>query len=217
MDRAFWRERWASGETGWEQIEANRLLVRHWETLRLPPRTRIFVPLCGKSIDMAWLAERGHLILGVEFVPEALERFFAERGLEPRHRPHRLGRLYQAGPFALLAADAFALAPADLADCVGFYDRAALVALPPAKRSHYVREVLGKLPAGSRGLLISLDFPPGARLGPPFPLTDTEITTLFSGWSPRLLERSDLRERDPGFAAGMAYAWAAAWRIERPR
>lgn len=216
MEPAYWRERWRAGDTGWEQAEVNGLLARHWGSLRLQAGTRIFVPLCGASIDMDFLAARGHQVFGVEIVPEAIERFLAGRGLAPRRRAHRLGTLYEHGPFTLLAADAFALAAEDLAGCAGFYDRAALVALPAAMRRRYVGEVLGKLPPGSLGLLIALEFPEAARPGPPFPVGEAELGLLFADWRPECLERSDLRARDPGFAAGMAYAWAAAWRLRRP-
>lgn len=213
MEPAYWHERWARGETGWEQKQPNGLLVRHWSALGLAPGARVFVPLCGKSIDMAWLAERGHRIFGVDLVEEALTRFFAERGLVPARRQHRLGALYEAGPYALLAADAFTLSVEDLADCDGFYDRAALVALPPDMRARYVREVLGKLSQQTRGLLISLEIPEPS--GPPFSVESEEIARLFSGWWVCLRERCDLRERDPDFAAGRLYAYAVAWQLER--
>ena len=41
------------------------------------------MPLCGKSLDMVWLAAQGHEVLGVELAPLAVEQFFAENELRP--------------------------------------------------------------------------------------------------------------------------------------
>src|SRR3546814_12861307 len=67
------------------------LLEKHWPSLGLATGSRVFVPLCGKSLDMAWLAARGHRVLGVELSPLAVGQFFDENGLAPAQREPPLG------------------------------------------------------------------------------------------------------------------------------
>ena len=43
---------------------------------------QIFVPLCGKTPDMRWLAEQGHTITGVEASPRYIKAFFRDSTLE---------------------------------------------------------------------------------------------------------------------------------------
>ena len=43
---------------------------------------RIFVPMCGKTPDMLWLAEQGHAITGVEINARYIKAFFREADLE---------------------------------------------------------------------------------------------------------------------------------------
>lgn len=43
---------------------------------------RIFVPLCGKTPDMRWLAEQGHAIIGLEASPRYIKAFFRDSELE---------------------------------------------------------------------------------------------------------------------------------------
>lgn len=81
MDEGFWQRRWARNEIGFHLNEVNPYLRRHWPNLRLAEGARVLVPLCGKSLDMAWLAEQGFAVLGVELSERAVEDFFAEQGL----------------------------------------------------------------------------------------------------------------------------------------
>ena len=62
MDANFWEKRWETGQIGFHLAEVNPLLVRHHHVL--PPRARVFVPLCGKSLDLVWLAKEGHAVVG---------------------------------------------------------------------------------------------------------------------------------------------------------
>lgn len=64
MNPDFWHERWQRGETGWEQGEINAHLREVWPRLGVNPDTRVFVPLCGKTLDLLWLASQGHRVLG---------------------------------------------------------------------------------------------------------------------------------------------------------
>src|SRR3546814_4023011 len=77
MEPDYWQKRWAEGRTGWHQPEVNALLRQHWSSLAVPAGSRVFVPLCGKSADMAWLAAQGHAELGVELSTAACAAFFA--------------------------------------------------------------------------------------------------------------------------------------------
>ena len=219
MDAGFWHQRWQNAEIGFHQPRPLPLLCKHWPTLGVAPGARVFVPLCGKSLDMVWLAEQGHDVLGVELSPLAVAAFFAERGLLPetfesRYGTHSVAH-WQGRRIELICGDAFTLDAEALRGCDAFYDRAALIALPPTLRERYVAWLDGALPADSRGLLITLEYDQREMTGPPFSVNEDEVRR---GFAPRrevtLLERRDLLDDEPGFAArGLRALHTAVYRL----
>lgn len=219
MDHDFWRQRWQANQIGFHQDRVLPLLEKHWPALALPAGRRVFVPLCGKSLDMAWLAARGHRVLGVELSELAVAQFFAEHALEPTTHTSRYGVHHVAGDIEIVCGDAFGLDEAILADCAGVYDRAALIALPEELRRRYVGELYARLPAGCRGLLVTLEYPPHEKSGPPFPVYEEEVRRLYmSTWSVDRLERRDILASEPRFSEnGVTALSTAVYRLERDR
>jgi thiopurine S-methyltransferase len=191
----FWQARWAQNQIGFHLGEVNPYLQRHWPALQLPLESRVLVPLCGKSLDLAWLAARGHRVLGVELAQKAVEDFFAEQGLPAEVLEQGPFKVYRAGALELWCGDFFALSAADVADCVALYDRAALIALPPALRERYAAHLTAILPSGCAGLLITLDYPQSQMEGPPFAVADAEVRERLGGtWQIEQLQRLDVLE-----------------------
>ncbi|MEA9481868.1 hypothetical protein VC290_16130, partial [Xanthomonas campestris] len=83
MDTDFWLQRWQDGQTGFHQDEVMPLLQKHWPALQLPAHARVLVPLCGKTLDLHWLAAQGHRVLGVEISPLAVTQFFDDADVHP--------------------------------------------------------------------------------------------------------------------------------------
>jgi len=201
MDTAFWLDRWREGRTFFHQNKVMPLLQKYWPGLDLPPASRVLVPLCGKSLDMRWLAEQGYRVLGVELSPLAVTQFFEEQGLEARVHHTSAGAHHVSGNIEIICGDIFALGAEVLASCTGVYDRAALIALPHTMRDSYVRHVYGGLAPDCRGLMISLDYPQEQMAGPPFSVPDHEVQTLFAPVSKaRLIDRRDVLAHEPKFA-----------------
>ncbi|MCD9028482.1 thiopurine S-methyltransferase [Luteimonas sp. BDR2-5] len=217
MDAAFWHERWGSGRIGFHQDRPLPLLCKHWPALALASDARVFVPLCGKSLDMAWLAEQGHRVLGVELSELAIRQFFDERGLVPTCHDTAAGTHFVAGPFELIRGNAFALDAALLAGCAGIYDRAALIALPPALRATYAATAWHRMPAGCRGLLVTLAYPQHQKSGPPFSVDGEQVHALLDrDWRVDLLDTCDILEHEPGFVAdGVTALSTGVWRVQR--
>jgi thiopurine S-methyltransferase len=217
MDTAFWEQRWREGRIGFHQQCVTPLLEQHWPSIGLEQRQCVFVPLAGKSLDMAWLAARGYRVLGVELSRIAVEQFFAENGLDPVITQSQNGVHFTAGGIELICGDAFALDAQLLADCGGVYDRAALIALPPQMRKRYAEEIYGRLPTGCRGLLITLEYPEHEKAGPPFSVAHDEIHALYSPqWSVETLMRQDILASQPGFVAeGVTALHTAAYRLHK--
>lgn len=217
MDPEFWNARWREGRIGFHQQQVTPLLERHWDAIGVPAGARVFVPLAGKSLDMAWLAGRGHGVLGVELSELAVAQFFAEHGLAPEVSRSRLGIHHRAGAIELIVGDAFALDAATLADCAGVFDRAALIALPPSLRERYARGLYAALPPGCRGLLVTLEYPQREKSGPPFSVPEDEVRALYGrDWRVGVLERRDILADQPGFAAeGVSALDTVAYRLER--
>lgn len=217
MDPDFWLQRWREGRTGFHQDRPTPLLVEYWPTLALAPGSQVFVPLAGKSLDLVWLAAQGHRVLGVELSPLAVTQFFDEHGLTPQARESRHGRHYRAGDIELICGDVFDLDADALAGCAAVYDRAALIALPPPLRLRYVSEVHARLPSSCDGLLITLEYPPGEKQGPPFAVCEDEVRDLYGhDWHVRTLARRDILAQQPGFAAeGVSELETVVYRLRK--
>lgn len=194
MHEDFWQERWARNEIGFHLREVNPYLQRHWPDLGLAAGAQVLVPLCGKSLDMAWLAGQGYRVLGVELAESAVIAFFAEQELTPEVDQYGAFRRYRAGAVELLCGDFFALQAADVADCSGLYDRAALIALPEGMRERYAAHLAAILPSGCAGLLVTLDYPQAEMSGPPFAVDESLVAQLLTEqlWVCELLEQADV-------------------------
>lgn len=192
MEIDFWHERWREGRIGFHQPETNRMLLRHWERLAgaAGAGTDIFVPLCGKSLDMVWLAgaqneadaARGRSIIGVDVSPIAIRQFFEERGAGNNVTIETSGafEIHRWSCWELWCGDFFAFPPARLANTELAYDRASLIALPASMRERYARQLAAVLPPRARTLLITLGYDQSEMDGPPFSVPVEKVLALFT-------------------------------------
>ncbi|MDI5984427.1 thiopurine S-methyltransferase [Halomonas sp. M4R5S39] len=174
-----WRDRWREGRIGFHREQIHSSLVRYWPLLGVTPGTKVLVPLCGKSLDMRWLGQHDHPVLGIELAPEAIEQFVAAGvGEISRYRQGGFDVCRQ-GNVELWCGDFFHFHIEQAAEIGAFYDRAGLIALPPATRQRYAFHLAQLIPPGARGLLISLTRAPGDEGGPPFGVAAEEVRELF--------------------------------------
>lgn len=179
MEQNFWIERWQRQEIGFHQNKAQPALVAHFDLLRLKAGDMVLVPLCGKSLDLTWLAERGLHVVGAELSPLAVKAYFEERGETPDMR--RVGDfdVYAKGAVEIWCGDFFKLDARALPACDAIYDRAALVAMPPEMQGRYAQKIAELAPRGSRELLIGLDYNQNEMSGPPFAIPQARVFELF--------------------------------------
>ena len=180
MQAEFWHERWQKNEIGFHQAAVHPGLATHWPALGVPAGTRVFVPRCGKSLDMRWLADAGHRVLGVELSELACRAFFDEAGIAAGESHDGRFRIFDGGPYRLLCGDVFALTYTDLTEVRGVYDRAALVALPPPMRARYAQVLVQRLPRTAPILLVTFDYDQSRMPGPPHAVPFGEVQSHFS-------------------------------------
>ena len=156
MEHQFWHEKWETDDLGFHLENYNPVLLRHWHSLDIPAGGPVLVPLCGKSVDMLWLAGQGHDVLGVELSEIAARSFFEENGLDAVREDIGPYTSYKSERVEILCGDFFSLDPARLRDVVAIYERASLIALPATQRAKYVDKMKSLLQTGVRSLLITL-------------------------------------------------------------
>ncbi len=174
MDPDFWHQKWERNDIGFHRAEANPLLVEYFG--RLPARKggRIFLPLCGKTLDIAWLLARGYRVAGAELSRTAVEQLFAGLGVEPGITETGEWSRYSASGINIFVGDIFRLSGAALGPVDAVYDRAALVALPAEMRARYTAH-LEEITAGAPQLLICYEYDQALAEGPPFSVSDEEV------------------------------------------
>lgn len=178
MEAEFWREIWAKGETGFHRGEANPLLVEHMAKLELSPGNRVFLPLCGKTRDIAWLLGQGVRVCGAELVATAVEQLFDGLGVTPVITSEGAGRWYRAPGVDIFVGDLFALSTDALGAVDAVYDRAALVALPPAMRERYAAHLIA-LTGAAPQLLLTFVYDQSLMSGPPFSVNRDEVNRHY--------------------------------------
>ena len=201
-----WLERWREGRIGWHEPGGNANLRAHWTG----SSGRVLVPLCGKTIDLLWLEDRGHDVVGVELSPIAARDFFEENGIDFSVRngpmPEYVARDRR---IAIHCADIFRFDAGPFAAC---YDRGALVALPRDLRAAYARKIDELLAPGATRLLITVEYDQGVVDGPPYSVGADEVGAYW----PSLREvsrREDIANGPPKFReAGLDSMAEVAWR-----
>ncbi|MGP9545380.1 thiopurine S-methyltransferase [Psychrobacter sp. AOP7-B1-25] len=185
MNPEFWHKRWQEGRIGFNQSAVNPLLIEYFSRLKLPTDSRVFIPLCGKSIDMVWLAMQGYDVVGVELVETAVQKFFAEQNIEPtvyQQADNPTIKYYQGQlsgqTITLWVADIFALTAKDIGTINAVYDKAALIALPVDMRVQY-SEQIRKISGKASQLLITLNYDQSKKNGPPFSINSEQLQQYY--------------------------------------
>lgn len=200
MESVFWHERWEQNQIGFHQDEINAHLTFFWHQLALPPESRVFVPLCGKSSDLLWLRAQGHKVTGIELSSLAVEAFFTENDLTPEvEHLDELAR-WSCDGIEIFVGDFFHLKAADLGNIDAIYDRASLIALPPEMRSDYVDHIHSLVKSGTPTLLVTLEYLQSEMNGPPFAVHEEEVRQLYNMSTEILvLKTFDILEESPHF------------------
>ena len=198
QDNHLWLKFWRDERTDFHQSVVNPLLSKFWSSLELAHGSRVFVPLCGKSLDMIWLAQQGHEVIGVELSPVAVEDFFRENGLKPVIRQMGQFTSWSDGKFNILCGDYFALTKADIGKIDTVYDRSALTALPEKIRSLYVAQLRRLVPNTAGIFLLTIEDAAENATIKQANGVDEEIKTLYAeGFEIDLAYVESVFEHDP--------------------
>ena len=163
----YWQNRWKNNETGWHEPLPHPLLAEYYPQLALEQGDTVFVPFCGASVDMAFLARCGYRVIGVEISPKACAQFFTEQGLPYTQHPLPPFDCYQGEHILIYCGDYFALTAALLGEAKAVYDRAAFVAISPTERYAYLNQLCHLMPPAFSVLLVTLYYH-NAHQGPPY-------------------------------------------------
>ena len=214
-----WLARWQNNKIGWHVDAVNRSLIDYFELLELAPGASVFVPLCGKSLDMVYLSEMGYTVIGVELSAIGVKQFFIDNSL-----PYSVSQingfvLYESERIKIYCGDYFSLSAEHLSSVSAVYDRASLIALDLDLREKYAQHLTAIIPLDARILLLTLIYPQHQVSGPPFSVSNSEVESLFSSaFKYRQLHCFNDIDNEPKFLrAGVDYVENAAYLLQKGR
>lgn len=77
----FWKS--SSDNPSFHVSSPHRTLIKYYNQIfKDDSEKRVFIPLCGKSLDMLYLTDQGHEVVGVEFSDFAVKSFFEDSKLD---------------------------------------------------------------------------------------------------------------------------------------
>ncbi len=197
MDERFWSTCWETQEIGFHLSEVNPVLLAFWSQLSLDSSAKVLVPLCGKSLDLEWLAQQGCHVVGVELSQLAVDAFFSEQSVQPNIQTKDKFQLYTSKQLEVWCGNIFDFPGAQLEVIQAVYDRGALVALPPDIRKAYMKKLLQGLPNKARWLLVTFEYNEILMQGPPFSVSKNEVEEYFEGYDIRLVNKKEMIEAMP--------------------
>ena len=179
MDHTFWHNRWENNQIGFHLDQPNPYLI-DYASLIATKDNNVFVPLCGKTLDMVWLSQQGWGVTGVEISEIAITGFFVENNMPFEKHGKGLLPVYSSNSVKLFHGDFFNLKTHHLNRCCSFFDRAALIAMPKSMRIKYASHFASIMPAKSKGLLVTVTYIPTQSEHPPFSVSQEEVLELYS-------------------------------------
>lgn len=200
-ENSLWLKRWENREIGFNQAMVNSFMVKYFDNLNLSEESSVLVPLCGKTIDIAWLLEKGHAVIGVELSEQAVIELFDELGVVPAISTVGELTLYSADSLQIYVGDIFKVTSEMLGKVDAIYDRAALVALTTGVRVEYTKH-LRELTDNASQLLLCFEYDQSLMNRTPYSVEEREVRKHYEEhYDLELLTREEIAG---GFKGGLA-------------
>lgn len=214
MEKKFWEARWQSEEIGFHLPSVHSLLKEYLPTMALDENATLFLPLCGKTLDIAYLLSLEYQVVGVELSERAVKQLFLSLQVAPEIQAWAGGKVWRAQGLTVFQGDVFTLTPNDIGAVDAIYDRAALVALPEGMRQQYASHLV-ELTYAAPQLLISFEYQQSKMNGPPFSVEMEKIADMYADLYELIeLSRTNILEKfDKGRASGLDEFIEVAWRL----
>lgn len=174
MEPDFWHDKWDNQQTSFHLSDVNPLLTCNFEALSLTAGQTVFVPLCGKTLDIAWLKARQLSIVGVELHEPAVQALMNDLGTPFQVTNLDGFHIYRTEQVTIWVGDFFALTPDHIGPIDAVYDRAAIVALPAVMRATYSRHLIF-ITQRAKQLVINYVYDQSLMNGPPFSVPEEEL------------------------------------------
>ena len=188
-----WESRWQEGRIGFHLPKVNSYLLLYFDKFLTQYSESVFVPLCGKTLDLPWLAGKTKKVVGIELVHKAVEDFFKENKLTHSIQQSGKLKLFSTSKIDLFQGDFFDLNKDQTAPFEAIYDRGSIVTFDRPERQRYVNHLMSFLKPGGRILLITLEYDQKLMSGPPFSVSTDEIKWLYTTYGKlELLKITDI-------------------------
>jgi len=170
-----WNQRWVDKRTGWHRGEVNPTLEKYFPSSEKPT---CFFPLCGKTLDMIWVAQKGCQVRGAEFSQLAIDQFFEENKIANKEENAFIQSTESSFDIALKQGDFFEYPDNQKFELI--FDRGSMVAVNPKDREKYAQKIKTLLKSDGKVLLsaISRD-EEHLKNGPPFHLTVDDVKNAY--------------------------------------
>ncbi len=216
MEKEFWLDKWTENSIGFHQSSYHPLLVKRIDCLETKGLEKtILVPLCGKTLDMIFLKEKGFKVIGSEFSEVACKDFFVENNIDFQMKTEGDFKVFESKMITLYCGDYFKLELTNKASYL--YDRAAIVALDPKDRQRYAQKHSDLLVPTAKALVLCFEYDQSKCEGPPFSVEENLVTKYFKNdFDIELIEDSEIEIGNPRMIkAGVSKASQKAYLLNR--
>ncbi|MCF2856164.1 thiopurine S-methyltransferase [Pseudoalteromonas sp. SMS1] len=207
MKASFWFDKWQSREIAFHEGKVNQLLEKHVNELKLRPHAHIFVPLCGKTKDIAWLLKQGLHVTGAELSKTAIDELFDELEMTPKIEKIDKFEVYKSRHLTVFVGDFFELTTSHIQAVDAVYDRAAFIAMPRTMLQDYSCKLI-ELANNAPQLLIGYTYDQNLVAGPPFSVSQTKLVHYYGQeYKINQLEIIDSEDNIKGVAPAQEGCW----------
>jgi thiopurine S-methyltransferase len=180
IEEVFWNKKWESNQLGFNEEKINPLLSENFDKLQIPQGKTVFIPLCGKTIDITWFLQKGYHVIGSELSTIAIDDLFKSLGIVPQIEDRIELKVYTGPNIKIFVGNIFSIKKEDLGEVDAVYDRAAIVALPNELRKSYATHLI-KLTQSAPQLVITIDHNDGYQ-GPPYAVPQSLLENYYGSY-----------------------------------
>jgi len=147
LNPSDWIKAWDADYIPFHKPAPHADVVKH-EKVLLPKICSVFIPLCGKSVDMKYLSDKGHKVVGLDVSEKGILEYFKDNELSYSRKRHSTYPfdVFQAdgADISIYMGDMFEATSQLLGTFDAVWDRASYISINVDERPKY-RDIMATL------------------------------------------------------------------------